>query len=276
MNQFLSELYGTCETIGATGDSSDVEKLAEAQILDGILQSEGIDVDQLDDGTILKLAHEIFGDGSELVKAAAEGEGDAPKECKDCGKTDCECPKAKEAQPVTEQSGEEKTAEADLLGRIMAHSMVQELGQIEAEKTAGAGQALKNWGQLARYGASQAKGAVGGAAKAAKGKPGAMKKTYQEAGGGLKGALETAKQHKKTVGGAAALGTAGAAGGTYAAMRKKGSALDTLAEQRALEILAENGIDPQAAETTETKLASAVEQRAWEMLAEAGYTQAEE
>ena len=60
-------------------------------------------------------------------------------------------------------------------------------------------------------------------------------------------------------------------------MKKKGSALSTLAEQRALEILAENGIEPQpAAETTETKLASAVEQRAWEMLAEAGYTQAEE
>ena len=56
--------------------------------------------------------------------------------------------------------------------------------------------------------------------------------------------------------------------------KKEASALDTLAEQRALEILNENGIDPSAQEPETDQfdvLADAVEQRAVEMLDEAGY-----
>ena len=171
----------------------------------------------------------------------------------------------------------------------MAHSMVQELGQIELEKDASVGQAVKIWGQLARYGAGKAGGKLKSLAGAAKGKAGegvsavkgkgesALESLKAKGKGAIETAKETAREHpKKALGVAAGVGALTGAGATAAGMKKKGSALDTLAEQRALEILAENGIEPQPAETTETKLASVVEQRAWEMLAEAGYTQAEE
>ena len=278
MNEFLAELYGTREMVGAE-DSSDVEKLAEAQILDDVLQSEGINVDDLDNDTILKLAHEIFGGDSELVKSAMKEEDESEEE------------EASEDEAEEEESSEEKTAEADMLGRIMAHSMVQELGNIEQEKEASVGQAVKNWGQLAAHGAKSGGSAVAGKAKSlknlAKGKAKAMKGTFKDSkeglipgtlrksiGGGkgnLKSLGDVAKGHKKTVGAAAALGTAGAAGGTYAATKKKKApAIDKLAEGRALEILAENGITP---DDGQDKLASAIEQRAWEMLAENGYVQ---
>jgi len=90
-------------------------------------------------------------------------------------------------------------------------------------------------------------------------------------------AKEVLKRHKgqAAVAGTAAAGAAGAA--TAAALKKKksgkkkeGSALDKLAEQRALEILAENGYEFDGGQD---KLAAAVEQRAWEMLAENGFVQ---
>jgi hypothetical protein len=87
-------------------------------------------------------------------------------------------------------------------------------------------------------------------------------------GGAVAGAKNLIKEHPKTVGGAAAgLAAAGGAGGYAAHKKKEGSALDKLAEQRALEILAENGIGQDGDE----KLASAIEERAWELLAENGY-----
>jgi hypothetical protein len=295
MNAFLADLYGTGQAIGADDSSDDVAKLAEAQILDNMFKSEGIDVDDLDDQTVLKIAHEIFGDESALVKSAQEGgEEEAasePEKCKECGKAECECP-AKEAADV-----EKNAADADLMGRIMAHAMVQELGNIEKE--ASVGQALKNWGQLAGFGAKQvggkAKGLAGaaaakgkGAAGAVKGKGQSMKETYETARKGVigkgpsgdKGRLGSlaavAKEHPKTVGGAAGLAALGAGGAAAAGgddKKKAASALDTLAEQRALEILAEHGVEPEM--DAETKLASAIEERAWEMLAENGYVSEE-
>jgi len=267
MNEFLAELYGTREMIGAE-DSSDVEKLAEAQILDDVLQSEGIDVNDLDDGTILKLAYEIFGDDSEIVKMAAEEE-EAEEEAE-------EEPKKKKSEEDEEQSAEEKTAEADMLGRIMAHSMVQELGQIEMQKEAG----RKLERTLGGSTVGSMKGGLGGTAAGSLlgAGIGALK-------GGKKGALTGL-----LLGGAGGYGAGATAGGIHGAIKgykggkkddamearlkkmegkgKKASALDKLAEQRALAILEENGI---VVDDSQDKLASAVEQRAWEMLAEAGY-----
>ena len=120
MNEFLAELYGTREAIGADSGTDDVEKLAEAQILDQVFESDGIDVDQLDDGTILKVAHELFGDESALVKMAAEGcdcgEGESCEQCSEGGEED---------------EAEDKVAQADFLGRVMAHSFTQERDNIE-------------------------------------------------------------------------------------------------------------------------------------------------
>jgi len=138
-------LYGTRETIGAdASDTSDQEKLAEAQVLDEMFRSEGINVDDIADQTILKLAHEIFGDNSALVKAAAEGEM-----CSKCEKSmkDCSCPKEEKAAPppfakkeaaavaapaaAADETFEEKFAQADKLGRVMAHAFVHENSEIQ-------------------------------------------------------------------------------------------------------------------------------------------------
>jgi hypothetical protein len=272
MNSFLAEMYGTRETIGAPQQSDDVEKLAEAQLLDEALRAENIDVDSLSPDAILKVASTLFGDDSALVKAAAEeagehvAEGEAAAEGEHTGEGEA----AAEGEHTAEGEGsEEKVAEADFLGRVMAHSFTQERAEID--KQAGIKDiAGKAW--------EHTKGAPGKAFGALKGKGHAMAESFKKGKGEghgfkatLHGAAAAAKEHKKTVGGVAA-GTAAAAAAPFALHKKKhGSALDKLAEERAVEILRENGIG----QAEDEKLASAVEQRAWEMLAEQGYTQAE-
>lgn len=253
MNQFLAELYGTADEIGSTA-GNDVEKLAEAQILDEFFTNEGIDVDKLDGGTIVKVAHELFGDDSAIVKQA-EGEGDEP-------------PAKKKDEDEDEEDMEEKSAQADYLGRVMAHAFNQEDRMIKEGAGGKAGVGAKALKYL--------RGAKKGVGREMKG----MKHTYdvqRGAGPGmgkgrLKALVETAKKHPKGAAGAAAAGAAGlgaAGGGAYALGKKKSaSALDALAESRAVEMLNEAGI---GADNSETKLAEAVEQRAVEMLAEAGY-----
>ena len=267
MNEFLAELYGTRETIGATEGSDDVEKLAEAQILDQVFEAEGIDVNAIPDEAIVKVAYELFGDDSALVKMATD-DGDADDE------------EGAEEEEGEEEEGEDKVAQADFLGRVMAHSFVNEQDSIKLaggkKEVAKKGldavlAALKGKGQAA---GKAIKGAPGQAGAALKGKGKAMQKSFQagkkgKGGGTISGLKRMAKEHKKTmIGVGAGLGTAGAAG-TYAAMKKKSSvAVEHLAEQRAMELLKEAGYD---LDDGEDKLASAVESRAYEMLAEAGY-----
>jgi hypothetical protein len=256
MNEFLAELYGTGTPI-QNNSGGEVEKLAQAEVLDQVLTQEGISLDQLTGDQIMKVAHDLFGPGNEIEKIAAEG-----KACETCKKDPCEC---KEAETM-----EEKVAEADFLGRVMAHSFWQENGTIEKDaSSAGIGRML----------------AAGRAAKAAPKEPGKAMKAlkdlkekykYQRAiGGGRLGSAAEVAGPKGT----AAAGAAGAGAGYAAGREKKGSALDALAEHRALELLKEAGITPEAAqpaaETEQEKLAQAVEARAWEMLEANGYVASE-
>jgi hypothetical protein len=272
MNDFLAELYGTRETIGADSGSDDVEKLAEAQILDQVFESEGIDVNGLDDGTILKVAHELFGDESALVKMAEE-ESDEEEGDEEEG----------------EEDAEDKVAQADFLGRVMAHSFTQERDNIE--KAAGA----KEVGQKvlgALRSAASGEGIRGGLETMGKGKkltragkaatemgkksPKRSKQFGELAGKRIsEGASTSSKGKKELAKGIAATGglygglAAGAGGAGYLAGRsgkKKSAAIDALAEQRAIEWLEENGVGNE-----QSKLANAVDERAYEMLVEAGY-----
>ena len=296
MNEFLSDMYNTRETIGAAAPAQqeDYEKLAEAQLLDQALQAEGIDVEQLPPETILKVAYELFGENSALVKAAqAEGEGGPPppaeKKCETCGKSPCECPAAEEKEAMAraflakqaaaqagggEEDFNEKIAQADFLGRVMAHSFVQEqdsiakealskaeiaakaseLGGAALSKLRGAGEAVSG---AARSAASAAKSKATEGVEAAGAHLGRHKGKYIAGGGGTVGGFTLGRLSKSDKG-----------------KEKNNSALDVLAEQRALEMLKEAGIDPttgQRAPSDEEKLAAAVEQRALEMLAENGF-----
>lgn len=238
MNQFLAELYGTADNIGATDD---VEKLAQAEVVNQMIQAEGLSVDDVDADTILKVAEHLFGADNELAKVAQEG-GEEPSEAP--------AKEKKEKKEEEEEEAAEKMAEADFIGRMMAHAMVDELGSIEKE--AGAKEkamgALKKVLETGAYGVGRAAGAG-------------------------KKSLEFIKAHPK-----ASVGVGGgllAAGGGLAAYKglkgkkkKASAALDALAEERALAILKEAGY--QVEDPDQTKLAEAVEARAYEMLAEAG------
>jgi hypothetical protein len=162
MNAFLAEMYGTRESIGAPRDSSDVEKLAEIQLLDEALRAEGVDIDKLDGGTIVKVAAEIFGKDSALVKEAAgeapDFEGVAHEKSESAAKEKKEEEKEpekgeeealKEAALAElkaldtansgEESFEEKVAQADYLGRQMAHAFWNEKCKIEKQASAKSG-----------------------------------------------------------------------------------------------------------------------------------------
>jgi hypothetical protein len=253
MNAFLANLYKTAESIGgeaaAAQPSDDTEKLAQAAVLDQMFKNDGLDISQVDDATILKVATEVFGPDNEIAKLAQAGGATSPA-------------------PASGETDEEKVAQADYLGRVMAHAYVQELANIEKEAQAKQAATEKQAG--AKETAGKALKAVGGAVKDV-----AEKHRYQAALAG-KGVKGHAKALAHEVGGHAAVGAAGGAGGYAAGKKKESSAIDMLAQQKVAEILAANGIEPEkvAAGTPsdKEKLAQAVDARVREILAEKGYT----
>jgi len=127
MNEFLADLYGTRQQVGAS-EPSNIDKLAEAQILDDLFKAEGVDVDQLPNETLLKVAHELFGDNSALIKAAGElppalaEKAEEKKEGED---------ESEEEEKKEDESEEEKLANADYIGRVMAHAFWNEKSELE-------------------------------------------------------------------------------------------------------------------------------------------------
>jgi hypothetical protein len=288
MNEFLAGIYNTREAVGAGQDNSDVEKLAEAQILDEALRAEGIDIDRLPGETILKLAHDLLGADSAIVKAASEAseeESESEKEEED------EVKKAALAElrgSNDEESFETKVAEADFLGRVMAHSYWNEKTGIEKEAAmpeflrkgldAAKGHAGKA-GDKVRAGAEKAWGGVKSYHKGAvEDVKGAVKGHKYHTGkhgrgaefdlGGAKGrAISGLTGAAKFTPHAAAVGGGGALA-AHAFKKKESSAIEMLAEKRAMEWAAAHGLlDDQS---DEMKLASVVDQRAAEMLMAAG------
>jgi hypothetical protein len=246
MDPKLAALYGTAQAETET----DVEKLAAAQLAENLSEEgQGVNIDEVSDEDVEAMAAQVL---------AAEG-GEQQEE--------------EPAGDPAEQA-QEKVAEADYLGRVMAHAYVQELKGIEKE--AGKLDALKAHG-----GKVMAK--LRGAGAKAKSMAGAAKETGKALGG-------KAKAHVGKHPGKYGLGAGAAAGGAagfMAGKKKESSALDQLAERRALEICEASGIDvskltAQPEEQGQEKvsaadvLGTAVEQRAWEMLARLGVEPATE
>lgn len=291
MNEFLANLYGTAQDVGAsTGD--DTEKLAQAQILDQMFEAEGINIDELHPQTVVKVAEAIFGGNTKIAEEdveAAKHEGGESKA------------KEKKEEVEEKKEAEEKLAEADFLGRVMAHSFENERREIEKE--AGVGEKVTRHGKAlweGLKGAATGKNIKAGlsdierskglaseadalkhlsGSRALKGQIQSSRITNARAVGtsALADAKRSAGRKTLAKGVAQTAGLVGAGatavgGASYAAghkgSEKTSSALDILADQRAAEILAEYGVNTNG----EEKLASAVEQRAWEMLSEAGYT----
>lgn len=242
MDEQLAAIYGTGQM-----DEEDLEKNASAELLVKLAEEEGVDLDDFSDEEIAGMIDELQGQ-----------------------------------ETVTDES-QEKVAEADYLGRVMAHSMVQELGEIEKEAKftkapiyTRAGKAVKRaiMGSPERY-----RKAGRGISRAVTGKgSGAVKKL--KAGTRVREALKAGKRVAPEAAGLAAL-TGGAVYAGTRGKKKKASAIDKLAEDRAFEILAESGwVDDEGnvfvpegheQEKIASELDVAVETQALQMLEEAGY-----
>lgn len=106
MDAWLSQVYGTGNQGG------DLEKTAQHMMLNKLAEAEGIDLSELSDEDLDSLAQQVAG----------EEEGQYEED---------------DGQEGGEEGGEEelqaKFAEADFLGRVMAHSYTHELQKIAAE-----------------------------------------------------------------------------------------------------------------------------------------------
>lgn len=240
MDEKIAGIYGT----GKPEAEQDLQKVAAAELIVKLAEREGIDFDKLSDDQITEMVNELFKTAEEAPpfppKKDKETKGEessgesSPDESKD---------ESKEAS-VTEAEKEAKAkfAEADFLGRVMAHSMVQEMGLIQKE--------AGRMGNLANFVRDKAKAVGAAAAKGGKAVGSAAAKAGKATG-------EAASKAGKAVAGAAkkpgvAAGAAGAAGlgGGFLAGRagknKEGSAspsaLETLVDQRAYEILKVAGL----------------------------------
>jgi hypothetical protein len=116
MNELLAQAYGTEDNIAANGG---IEKTAEAALLEElekVAAAEGIDLNDFDDNDIVEILTEAMGGTEEQEKTASA-----------------------EAVDFTEDE-QVKLAEADFLGRTMAHAFYDELTSIQnvdgVEKTA--------------------------------------------------------------------------------------------------------------------------------------------
>jgi hypothetical protein len=275
MDPTLAQIYGTNQPEG-----EELEKTAAAELAEELADDDQIDLDSLTEEDLEAAANEVLegaaGEEGEEVEEPEESEG---------------------AEKTAGEEGEdeqEKVAEADYMGRVMAHAMVQELRGIEKQAKKGGkkgkggffarvkGGASKASGKVERFGRKAEDKAVagakyvGGKAKSVGKKVSGSKfgKAVSRGAGKVSAHL---KRHRGKYGlGAAAVGVGAGAYGAKKAFEKKASAMDTLVQQRALEILAEAGIEveDQTEKTAATKydvLAQVVEERAAQLLADNGY-----
>lgn len=201
MDPKLAEMYGT-----NTLDDADLEKLAAAELADQLAEDGSMDLDGIDPDALEALAQEVLsddGDGSD----GSDGDDD-----------------------------QVKLAEADYLGRVMAHAYVQELRGIEKE-------AADHNAMVHQPGRGKSRLFDEKQAPGPKGRLGRAKESLRDMAGRAGAAIKS--NPKKSIAAGAAL----AGGGALLAhkMTKKSSALETLIEARALELLEENGFEKDAA-----------------------------
>jgi hypothetical protein len=274
MDPQLAALYGTDQ-------ENDTEKLAAAELAEELSEEGTFDPETASEEDVEALAQQFLAEegeeGAEVEEPGEEQEEQAAQGDEEVDEETVKMSAAEEAQ--------EKLAEADYLGRVMAHAYVQELKGIEkdAGRLADAGKAIKGVGEKAvghakRYGQLMA----GGEKFVSGGRPGNTRHL-------AKGSWGHEERTKSMIARGATGATAVAAAAAARHHKKKHSsaegeptALDLLAERRAMEILEANGIELEAPEAVETEktsasekemelLAAAVEQRAAELLEANGF-----
>ena len=275
MDPKLAAIYGT-GNYAPQVEESDLEKMAAAELLVKLAEEEGVDLDRFNDQEIADMITSLYKTAQE-TPAEEKKEEEKKEKSSQFGAEHEKKETPAEEKKEEEKKEEEKVAEADFLGRVMAHAMVHELREIE--KQAQTGEESQTARFLARSGH-----ALGQGLKADTGPEGpqigAARLGARRAGAAISGAarkvVETAKAHPT-----ATKALAGVAAGTAAALaakklfgkkkeqEKKGSvddsAFEQLAQQAAFEMAKEAGyIDEQGnflvQQTEEEKQASALDQ----------------
>lgn len=273
MDRTLAEHYntqGNLEVLGGGYTGEDLQKQAAAEFLVKLAAEEGVDLGSLSDNEVGSLLAEIEGGMSGQTKTAS-------------------------VETTEETEMQEKLAEADFLGRTMAHAYVNELAEIEkkAAEVEGPqiGSARLGYRRL-QEGLKKLPGQVG-AATGASGIKGGIKKMWEAGKGtvggpdvashvrgmaraeGKKELLQGLKRFGKRVA-APAAGLAVAGGVAHHLLKKKDKdgekksfdeQFEAAAIERANEMLAEAGYAEKQAED----VGKQVEIRALQMLEEAGY-----
>lgn len=115
MDQELAAMYGTPTAV------EDQEKVAEAQLFAKLAAENGLDLTQFNDDQIQELWNATFS-----KQASTEVQEQKPDE-------EEKIAAAARAEFQAHQEWQEKVAECDKLGRVMAHAYVQELGLIDQQ-----------------------------------------------------------------------------------------------------------------------------------------------
>lgn len=239
MNPWLASIYGT-------DGADDLEKTAQAHMLNKLAAESNLDISQLSPEEMQQMLQELAAEGYDVgavMQAAQQQQPQAPQMGGGMGmggmpqmpQGQAFAPAAQQQQPQMPQGmnpsmmqqqpqqqnaaaemqkeAQAKFEEADLLGRVMAHAYTDELEKIASHRKTASAMKVRGIGDKLRSAAHHAHGF-------AKKHPGASH---------------------------AAAGAAGFAGGAAAGRKmkhKEASAFEKMAEEHAAEILSATGYDP--------------------------------
>lgn len=228
----------------AAGATPTEAEIADAQMFCKVAADQGIDLGALPDEHVQFLWEEFHKVAEDEKKEDESSEEDAKEDEKEEEKKEAA---AREHAVKVAQAAEE--ARADHLGRVMAHSYLDELQKVAAAREAEANGETKEAGMPPQLAAALGKvrGAASSAASKGKEMAGAAAAKGKELGGKALGAAKS--NPGKTLGGAAAAGAAAGFGAGRASKKHASvSHTDELAMRHAVKIAAEAGLDPEEVE----------------------------
>lgn len=292
MDQFLAEYYGTDAAVKtAAAVQEDVEKQASIELFMKLATAENIDLSTMKPEQVNELYDTWIKGASAPATTAADAAPAVEKtaEEKEKEKEEEEHKKEEAKKELEEKKAQsEKVAEADFLGRVMAHAYCQEMRKIAeaAEQPADGAPAAEapdadptkvaGWEEtFGKKGIHKVPGMVSKGLEHVREHAGKAKKSVEHAAGAVglgaglagqkakyhageaaKAVGEAAKKHPKATHGAAAAAGAGAGAVAAHEAHKHGSAIDSLAAEQAVHMAHANGWD---AEETGRKIAAALE-----------------
>ena len=234
MDAFLAEHYGT--KTAAAAPQEDLEKQASIELFLKVASEQKIDLKAMSDVQVDELYNRWVKAAAAQTTEPAAAEKTAEEKEEEEKKEKLE---AAEKEHEEKKAASEKIAEADFMGRVMAHAYVNELRKIAADTsaTAPAGEIKEARGVVGETG-KFFKALGGHAIESGKGSHlGAKTRSAAQH------AASFADKHKGTAATVAASTAAGGAAGAAAGHHKKASAIDELAYVRAQELAKEAGID---------------------------------